>query len=100
LKEEMHSMSWMRIRQTVFQCGLVALAISIAVLLGSYLKPVRSTDYMQQFYEALPWLRWGTASALLGFMLSFFGQRRPRVAAVSGAFLLSAFWMMLGASSL
>ena len=93
-------MSWMRIRQNIFRCGLVALAISVAVLIGSYIRSVRSTDYMQQFYEALPWLRWGTVSALLAFMLSFFGRRRARLAAAIGAFLLGVFWMMLGESAL
>jgi hypothetical protein len=93
-------MDWTRLRQGIFYCGLAALTVSLATLVGSYVRPVRSTDYMKQFYEALPWLRWGTASAFLGFLLGFFGKRRARLFAVAGGLVLSVIWMLLGESSL
>jgi hypothetical protein len=93
-------MDWTKIRETIFRCGLAALTVSVVTLVGSYLRPIRSTDYMQQFYEALPWLRWGTGSALLGLLLSFFGRRRARLLASASWFVLTAFWLLLGESAL
>jgi hypothetical protein len=92
--------NWLKIRRRIFQLGLIALAISIATLIGSYVRPVHSTDYMQQFYEARPWLLWGTGSAFVGFLLSFFGKRYARLAAVAGGLPLTAFWVLLGEASL
>jgi len=93
-------MNWAKIRHLILQLSLVALAISVSVLIGSYLRPIHSKDYMQQFYEARPWLLWGTGSAFIGFVLSFFGKRYAGLVAVVGGLLLTALWVLIGEAAL
>jgi len=93
-------MNWLQIRRIAFLCGICALLISIATLVGSFVRPVHSTDYFKQFEEAEPWLHWGFGSAVVGLLLSFFGKRFARIAAASGGIVLAFFWLMLAGASL
>jgi hypothetical protein len=83
------------VRPKLFSLAVVTSFTSIAVLIGSYARHVQATDYLKQADEDLPW---GSASALVGFVLSFFGDRLPRIAAVTVASLLVVYWYLIGLS--
>ena len=93
-------MNWLQMRRALFVCSLCALLISVAVLIGSYVRTVHSTDYFKQFEEAEPWLRWGFNSAFVGLLFSFFGKGFARIAASTAGGLLTVFWLLLAGSSL
>jgi hypothetical protein len=87
-----------RIRSGVFVCGIAGIIISMAVVVGSYLRPINTTDYIQQAEEAVPWVQSGFLSAMAGLVLCFFGKKWWRVAGVSVALLLLIWWFLIGES--
>ena len=86
------------IRPKLFSLAIAALATSGAILIGSYARHVQATDYLKQADEALPWVDCGLTTAVFGFPLSFFGKRLPRIACVTVASLLVAYWCLIGIS--
>ena len=43
-------------RNWVFSCAIGSVALSISVLLGSFLRHMQATGYFKQYEEALPWI--------------------------------------------
>jgi hypothetical protein len=87
-----------QVRRILFDCGLAAVTLSIGLVLGSFIRPVHSQDYLEQAREGIPWVRWGLCSALIGFALCFFGNRGWRIIGVLMAFLLFVWWFLIGMS--
>jgi multisubunit Na+/H+ antiporter MnhG subunit len=87
-----------QIRRIFFVCGIVSLAVSVALIVGSFIRPVHSQDYFQQADEARPWISWGLGSTLIGFVFCFFGKRYWRVASVLSALILLFWWYCMGAA--
>jgi hypothetical protein len=85
-----------QIRRTLFFCGVVAMVLSIALVIGSYIRPVRTDDYFKQADEARPWVNWGLYTALVCFAFCFFGTGRWRIVSVVLAFLLLLWWYGAG----
>jgi hypothetical protein len=54
---------------------------------------------MAQFYEGLPYSRFGLASSMLAFLLCFFGARWLKVWTIA-PLLLFVWWAMIGMASL
>jgi hypothetical protein len=86
-------------RRVLSLFGSVALLVSFGVLIGTYTRDIKSTDYLQQAREAVPWLFWGLGSAVVGTALSSFGKGVRRTFGVSIGALLSIFWLLLGGSA-
>jgi hypothetical protein len=72
--------------------------ISIVAVIGSFLRPVDTTDYFKQADEGRPWVQSGLLSAMAGLVLCFFGKRWWRVAGVFLALLLLIWWFLIGES--
>lgn len=87
-----------QVRRFLFDSGLVAVTLSIGLILGNYIRPVHSHDYLEQAREGVTWVSWGLCSALNGFVLCFFGKRGWRVIGVLMAFLLCVWWFLIGMS--
>jgi hypothetical protein len=85
-------------RRILFVCGLTSLLLSFGVLIGSYLRPVTTHDYIQQAKAAVPWVRWGSAFVLIAFILCFFGRKWLRGASILFALALMFIWYGLGIS--
>jgi multisubunit Na+/H+ antiporter MnhG subunit len=85
-----------QIRRVLFVCGIAALAISVALVVGSYLRPVKFHDYFKQADEARPWVNWGMDSALIGFAFCFFGTGRWRIVSAVLGFVLLLWWYGAG----
>jgi len=92
--------NWASRRRALFYCGLAAIFSSVMVLMGTYLRPVCSTEYLKQYEEALPWLYCGLATACVGFILSFFGKGWRRIGSAGMFTLLASFWLLLAGASL
>ena len=89
----------MTVRRTFFSFGVVSILVSIGVLIGSYTREVKSTDYLQQARDAVPWILWGGCSALLGSTLCSFGKGVYRGLGISIGAILAMIWLMLGGSA-
>jgi hypothetical protein len=83
-------------RRTLFFCGLAAMALSLALVTGSYIRPVRTHDYFKQADEARPWVNWGLNTAIVSFGLCFFGTGRWRIVSSILAFVLLLWWYGAG----
>lgn len=83
-----------KVRSGAFALGLTAIAVSIAVIIGSYLRAIDTSDYFKQADEARPWISWGFNSAGIGLVLSFFGRKWYRAGGVAISLLLLAFWIV------
>ncbi len=88
-----------RIRSVLFCFGVTSLLVSIGVLVGVYVRPVTSTDYMQQARDAVPWLLWGMGSAVVGAGLCSFGRARLRTVFVVLSGLMAGVWLLLAGSA-
>lgn len=86
------------IRPKLFSLAIAALATSGAVLIRVYARHVQATDYLKQGAEGVPSEQWGSATALTGFLLSFFGKRIPRIACVVIASFLIVYWYLIALS--
>ncbi len=86
------------IRPKLFSLAIAALTTSGAVLVGGYVRHVQATDYLKQGAEGVPWVQWGTATAVTGFLLSFFGKPLSRITCVIVASLLVVYWYLVAAS--
>ena len=84
----------------VFYSGVFALLASLALLAASFLRPMRSTDYLQQGLDAVPWVQWGLSTSLAAVILCSIGRsgRTTKVAFVVGATALFFVWMLLAQS--
>jgi hypothetical protein len=80
------------IRKALFLCGVVALAISFVLLVGSFFRPVVPGNPWKQAAAVRPWVNWGLGWAAAGLVLSFFGERRQRMLGVAMGMLLLAWW--------
>ena len=89
---------WTQTRRVLFKLSIASITTSLAVLVGSYLRHPRSTDYLEQANEATPWILWGLGAGLLGFILSLFGRRYTRLVAAIFALGLFTFWVLIGES--
>ncbi len=89
---------WTQTRRVLFRLSIVSITTSLAVLVGSYLRHPRSTDYFEQANEATPWILWGLGAGLIGFILSLFGRRYARLVAATFALGLFMFWVLIGES--
>jgi hypothetical protein len=87
-----------RTRTALFVCGIAAILLSLALVLGSFLPHVDTTDYLKQADEGVPWIQWGLGSATIGSALCFFGRRWWRVAAVGLGLVLSTLWIFIAGS--
>jgi hypothetical protein len=87
-------------RAGVFYSGVFALLASLALLSASYLRPVRSTDYLQQGRDAVPWVQWGSGTSLAALVLCSIGRsaRTTKIAFVVGATALFLMWILLAQS--
>lgn len=83
-----------RARSVAFSFGIAAAVLSLLVVIGSYLRPVDTTDYFKQADEARPWISWGFDSAVVGLVFSLFGRKWWRAGAVAVSVLLLAFWVV------
>ncbi len=86
------------IRLSLFRLGLVAVVTSVMVLAGTFVRHVQATDYFKQAEKGQPWIDWGLGTALLGFVLCFFGRRFERAIAVVIALTLFCYWMLAAES--
>jgi hypothetical protein len=75
------------------------MVLSLALLVAVYIRPVRSTDYLQQARDAVPSLLWGFGSSLTGAVLCNFGKSAMRVAFVIASIVLLFVWLMLAGSA-
>ena len=82
------------IRSAAFAFGMSAIALSLLVVIRSYLRPVDTTDYFKQADEARPWISWGFDSAVIGLLLSWFGRKWWRIGAIFASLLLLTFWIL------
>lgn len=82
------------IRSVAFALGVAAIALSLLVVIGSYLRPIATTDYLKQAKEARPWISWGFDSAVTGLFLCFFGRKWWRAGTIVVSLLLLAFWIV------
>jgi hypothetical protein len=80
------------IRRMAFVCGLTAIGLSIGLVAGNLLRPVRAVGYLRQVEAMRPWVHWGMGFALVGFALCFFGEGRWRFFSVLLALVLIAWW--------
>ena len=87
-------------RAVVFYSGVFALLASLALLSASYLRPVRSTDYLQQGRDAVPWVQWGSGASLAALVLCSIGRsaRTTKIAFVVGATALFLVWILFAQS--
>jgi multisubunit Na+/H+ antiporter MnhG subunit len=85
-----------QIRRAMFFCGIVAMVLSIALVIGSYIRPVRTDDYFKQADAARPWVNWGLDTALVGFAFCFFGTGRWRIVNLVLAYVLLLWWYGAG----
>jgi hypothetical protein len=85
-------------RRVLFVCGLAAVGLSIGLVVASFIRPVHSQDYLEQAREGVPWVRWGLASALIGFVLCFFGNWRWRIVSILMALVAFVWWLLIGES--
>jgi hypothetical protein len=85
-------------RDVVAVFGIAALALSAALIAGSFARHVVATNYFEQADEGRPWVQWGTVSALAGFVLAWFNRRMVRIASVIAGLLLTFFWYGAGMS--
>ncbi len=74
--------------------------VSISVLVASYVRPVRSSDYLQQARDAAPWLLWGMGSSLSAVLLGACGTFKTRLPLVVTASILFLLWLMLAGSTI
>jgi uncharacterized membrane protein YbjE (DUF340 family) len=72
----------------------------MVLVIASFLRPIDTQDYLKQADEARPWIVWGLSTALIGFVLGFFGRRWWRVTSITSAFLLLLWWFLIGGSIL
>jgi len=85
-----------RLRRGLFVCGVAALALSVALAVGSALEPVRAEGYRREVQASRPWVYWGSLCALAGLLLSLFGYGRRRLFTVAAGFLVLAWWYGAG----
>jgi hypothetical protein len=87
-------------RAVVFYSGVFVLLASLALLTASYVRPVRSTDYLQQGRDAVPWVEWGLSTSLAAVILCSTGRsaRATKIAFVVGAMGLFLVWILLAES--
>ena len=87
-------------RAVVFYGGILALLASLALLATSYMRPVRSTDYLQQGRYAVPWVQWGLRTSLAAVILCSIGRstRATKIVFVVGATALFLMWILLAES--
>ena len=73
---------------------------SLAILASSYVRPVRSTDYLQQGRDAVPWVEWGLRTSLAAVILCSIGRsaHTKKIAFVVGATALFLVWILLAES--
>jgi hypothetical protein len=86
------------IRTALFVCGVSAILLSLALVVGSFLRRADTTDYLKQADEGVPLVLWGSGSGGIGSALCFFGRRWWRVAAVGLGLALSVWWILIGGS--
>ena len=84
-------------RRALFKAGIVSSGLSLADLVWSYVKPVHATDYIEQFHEAMPNVKFGALTSLAAVPLLLFGWSWQRAAAL-GAVVLFAWWFCLAGS--
>lgn len=87
-----------RIRDVLAVFGIAALALSSALVLGSFARHVVSTDYFKQADEGRPWVQWGLLSSLAAFTFSFFHKGALRVVTVLVGLVLMWLWYGMGMS--
>ena len=85
-----------QIRRVLFLFGVAATTLSLGLVLGSYIRPVHSQDYIEQSREGVSWVQWGLSSALLGLLLDFCGRGGWRVLSSTAAVLLLVWWYSVG----
>jgi uncharacterized integral membrane protein len=79
----------------LFTCGILAVALSLALGIAIYMRPVTTNDYFKQAAEGFPWVMWGFGSAVTGCMLCFFfGKSKWRTVALILSVLLCEFWFL------
>ena len=87
-------------RRALFVCGVAALVLSFALLVGSMLRPIDPGNPARQAAEMRPWSYWGILSALAGSLLCMSGEGRFRVLCAGLGMILLAWWygarMVLG----
>ena len=89
-----------KIRSALFAGGAAGVLLSISILITGFFRSFRTTDYLEQSREAIPFIRWGLGSATAGLLLCCFGTRWLRIAGLSAAFLLSLWWFFIAESIL
>ncbi len=89
-----------KVRDVLAVLGIAALALSAALVLGSFARPVISDNYFKQADEARPWVQWGSLASLAAFALSFFHYGALRIVTVSLGFVLMLWWFGAAASLL
>jgi hypothetical protein len=88
-----------KIRVWLFRVGLAFAVVSVCIYLASWFRPVRTTGYLEQARQAIPWIDAGLASAFLAFVFCFFGRRIARLASVGASLLMFLFWILIAGSN-
>lgn len=86
-------------RRWLFGAGLCFIAVSLVIYVLGWAQPLRSTDYLEQARQAIPWIRGGLLSSLCGFVLCLFGKKAHRLFSASGAAILFGFWLLIAESN-
>ena len=87
-------------RAVVFYGGVFAVLASLALFGTSYVRSVRSTDYLQQGRDAVPRVQWGLRISLAAVILCSIGRsaRTTKIAFVVGATAVFLVWILLAES--
>lgn len=86
-------MKFARIRIIGFGCGVIAALLSLSLIVGSYLRTVGTTDYLEQAKEGTPWVVSGLLFSLTAILLCSLGRKWWRGAGIAISSLLFVWWV-------
>ena len=85
-------------RRLFFYAAGIFVMVSAAIMEIGVSRAHQTTSYLEQTRIAIPFIQWGTLSAFIALLLSFFARGFARVIAVLVLGLFLLWWLLIAES--